>query len=468
KKISFYFEKMNSENRQFNNEWTVKYCISVCKEYNLRRHFKTTHANFDTTFPLGSDARRHKICGLTSCYEQRRRTLFRACTEQERAMSASLRVAWILGKKKREFTDAETVKECMLASIEEVTDEKTQNSLIDSIKKIPLSDTSTIRRKETLALDICETLLDKLRKAELMSLAVDESTDNSNLAQLCLYVRFFDGEFFREDQLGLIHLVGQATGEVLFNTIGLSARLAAVAPHLRSLHCLIHQSLLCAKLSGELKETMDCVIAIINFIRCTSSLQLNAFKRKLTLFSADLCPGKILHFPTLRKSDLQITDVMTRFIDALKNTFATRFDHFSIPTEVMRFVNDPFCGGEFSSKAKELVMSLNEASLQLKLIDIRSSEDLQQSFQLAGSEKFWTHEVSHEKFSHSRSLVLFILTMFGSTYTCKSLFSHMKAIKTNNLCLDTIQCTDFHSYVVVLYFTLLYCKLYCCCTLLYL
>uniref|UniRef100_A0AAY5KR19 HAT C-terminal dimerisation domain-containing protein n=1 Tax=Esox lucius TaxID=8010 RepID=A0AAY5KR19_ESOLU len=414
---SFYFEKMNSENRPVCLLCTE--CISVCKEYNLRRHFKTTHANFDTTFPLGSDARRHKICGLTSCYEQRRRTLFRACTEQERAMSASLRVAWILGKKKREFTDAETVKECMLASIEEVTDEKTQNSLIDSIKKIPLSDTSTIRRKETLALDICETLLDKLRKAELMSLAVDESTDNSNLAQLCLYVRFFDGEFFREDQLGLIHLVGQATGEVLFNTI--VTFFGENQLDLERINMLVGGC-----------ETMDCVIAIINFIRCTSSLQLNAFKRKLTLFSADLCPGKILHFPTLRKSDLQITDVMTRFIDALKNTFATRFDHFSIPTEVMRFVNDPFCGGEFSSKAKELVMSLNEASLQLKLIDIRSSEDLQQSFQLAGSEKFWTHEVSHEKFSHSRSLVLFILTMFGSTYTCKSLFSHMKAIKTNN------------------------------------
>ena len=79
-------KKVDSENRQFNSEWTQKYlfvfatgkpvcllcseCISVCKEYNLRRHFKTNHANFDTTFPLGSDARHQKILGLTSCYEQ--------------------------------------------------------------------------------------------------------------------------------------------------------------------------------------------------------------------------------------------------------------------------------------------------------------------------------------------------------------------------------------------------------------
>ena len=85
----------------------------------------------------------------------------------------------------------------MLASIEEVDrDEKTRNSVIDSIKKIPISDTSTSRRVETLASDVFETLLDKHKKAEVMSLAVDESTDSRDVAQLCLYVRFFDGECF--------------------------------------------------------------------------------------------------------------------------------------------------------------------------------------------------------------------------------------------------------------------------------
>lgn len=49
---------------------------------------------------------------------------------------------------------------------------------------------------------------------------------------------------------------------------------------------------------------------------------------------------------------------MTGFIDALKTNFATRFDNFSIPTKVMRFVKDRFCvnvEGEFVLKAKELV-----------------------------------------------------------------------------------------------------------------
>lgn len=47
--------------------------------------------------------------------------------DQERATVALLRVAWILAKKKKPFTDSEVVKDCMLASIEElVADEKTQ------------------------------------------------------------------------------------------------------------------------------------------------------------------------------------------------------------------------------------------------------------------------------------------------------------------------------------------------------
>ncbi|GLD66046.1 uncharacterized protein AKAME5_001747700 [Lates japonicus] len=136
-----------------------------------------------------------------------------------------------------------------------------------------------MRRIESLASDVFEMLLDKLRKAEVMSLAVDELTDNSDVAQMCLYVRFFDGDCFRKDLLGLIPLEGHTTGEILFTKItsffeennldlahvnmlvtdgvpsmvsssqGLAARMAAVALQMRSLHCVIHQSLLCAKLS---------------------------------------------------------------------------------------------------------------------------------------------------------------------------------------------------------------------------
>ena len=52
-----------------------------------------------------------------------------------------------------------------------------------------------------------------------MSHAVEESTDCTNVAQLCMYVRFYDGVRFREELLGLVPLEGHTTGEVIFQKI---------------------------------------------------------------------------------------------------------------------------------------------------------------------------------------------------------------------------------------------------------
>ena len=58
------------------------------------------------------------------------------CTSQERATAATLRVSWILAKKKRPFTDSETMKECMLSIVDEVlNDDRMKTSVTSAIKK---------------------------------------------------------------------------------------------------------------------------------------------------------------------------------------------------------------------------------------------------------------------------------------------------------------------------------------------
>lgn len=216
------------------------------------------------------------------------------------------------GGKKRRLTESEMIKECILAAVEEaVPDDKMRPQVMSCIKAIPMSDMTTGRWIDDLGTDVFEKLLDQLRKADFISLAVDETTDNSDTAQLCLFVRFFDGEIFRKDILALIPLEGQTTGEICEVKIvdffidnrldldrvnmlvtdgahsmagrvkGLATRLSAIAPRMKPLHCLIRQSVLCARLIGELKTTMDSVIAMINFIRATSSLQHRLFRQLL-------------------------------------------------------------------------------------------------------------------------------------------------------------------------------------------
>ena len=62
---------------------------------------------------------------------------------------------------------------------------------------------------------------------------------------------------------------------------GVAARFSNVVSHLQCLHCIIHRAVLCSKLSDDLKDIMDTVIVIINFIRSTSSFQLRIFRKLL-------------------------------------------------------------------------------------------------------------------------------------------------------------------------------------------
>lgn len=187
------------------------------KEYNVKRHYTTHHGSFSVSFPDGSEERRRKIQGLLTSFKRSQVAIGRFCTEQERSMIASLRVAWTLTRHKRPFSESETIKDCMLAVIDEiVVDQKVKESVTSSIKKVPLSDTTTLRRVELLANDVSKKLMENLRKTEFMSVAVDESTDCTDMAQLCIYVRFFDGVQLREELLGLVPLEGHTTGEVIF------------------------------------------------------------------------------------------------------------------------------------------------------------------------------------------------------------------------------------------------------------
>lgn len=126
--------------------------------------------------------RQRRIDRLVTSFEQSQRAIGGFCTKQERAFIASLRVAWILARKNRAFTKSETIKNCMLAVVEEIiVDQKIKHYVSSSIKKVPLSDTSALRRVDLLAKDVFDKLLENIQKTELMSIANDESTDTRQL-----------------------------------------------------------------------------------------------------------------------------------------------------------------------------------------------------------------------------------------------------------------------------------------------
>lgn len=141
--------KTHLENCQFQSEWMDKYlfvlpavtsnkqvfllcseCIYVMKEYNVKRHCKSIHGSFSASFPEGLEERRRKLQRLLASFQQCQVTLGLLLHRTREGYIASLHVDWTLTRQRRPFIKAETVKDCMLAVIDEVVvDEKVKESV---------------------------------------------------------------------------------------------------------------------------------------------------------------------------------------------------------------------------------------------------------------------------------------------------------------------------------------------------
>jgi hypothetical protein len=129
--------------------------------------------------------------------------------------------------------------------------------------------------------------------------------------------RFYNGEKFEEELLSLIALDGDTTGLSAYNALisklddlglplskcvsittdgapsmvgreqGLVARLRKDKPSLLGFHCVIHQSVLCGKLSEELKELMTNMMKLINYLKAKSALRHRKLRGFLEEIGAD-------------------------------------------------------------------------------------------------------------------------------------------------------------------------------------
>lgn len=319
--------KVDSENRKFLTEWTEQYCftlpdrpgaVPVClicnktvaliKSTNLKRHYETTHQQFHQNFPLGSEARQEKLKAYLTSYKKSTSILVRSMSEQEKSADAALRVCWTLNKHQKPFSDSEIIKECMLGVATALFEDK--KDVVAAIQGIPLSARSNTRRTEILAADNKRSLLELLQKAPCYAIALDESCDIVDDEQMSIFVRFYDIEhkIFIEELLAVLTFKSQTRGEDLFQTFdnfmtksninydkmvslstdgapamvgkerGLVKRIKEKNAGILSYQCIIHQAALCGKLSGTLKEVMNSLIKLINFMRSRSALQHRQFR----------------------------------------------------------------------------------------------------------------------------------------------------------------------------------------------
>ncbi|KAI9999434.1 hypothetical protein NQD34_018211 [Periophthalmus magnuspinnatus] len=191
-------------------------------------------------------------------------------------------------------------------------DFKNKPEILSSIKAIQLSKNTVTRRSEAMAEDLTQQLWKDIAACECFSLQLDESTDVSDTAQLCVFIRMvFSDMTAKEELLTLLSMTEHTRGEDIFQSfknfiektqlpvcklvsvttdgapamVGRSNGFIArcrdddAFPDFLNYHCIIHQPALCAKMLN-MREIMDVTTKIACSIRARS-LQRRLFRAHL-------------------------------------------------------------------------------------------------------------------------------------------------------------------------------------------
>uniref|UniRef100_A0A3B3Y521 SPIN-DOC-like zinc-finger domain-containing protein n=1 Tax=Poecilia mexicana TaxID=48701 RepID=A0A3B3Y521_9TELE len=294
--------KKDDEYRTFQDEWTEEFAFveragsAVClmcndkiasmKRSNVKRHFDTRHATFASKYPAG-DSRKKAQQQL------------HVWTRQGDYNSASFAGSLAIVRNGKPFTDGEYAKTLMLDVANELFDDlPNKDKIIKRIQDMPLSARTVHDRTIMMANQVEETQVKDINAAPFFSLALDESTDVSHLAQFSVIARYAAGDTLREESLAVLPIKGSTRGEDLFKSfmefaceknlpmdkllsvctdgapcmVGEKKGFVALLREhenrpILSFHCILHQEALCAQMcDGQLGEVMSLVIRVINFI----------------------------------------------------------------------------------------------------------------------------------------------------------------------------------------------------------
>ena len=217
---------------------------------------------------------------------------------QRNATKASFVLANKIAKQNKSYADAEFIKDCIVNAVSVVCPE-----VKSKVEAISLSRRTIVCRIDAIAVNIQEQLLTASGGFQWFSIALDESTDIRDTAQLLIYLRGIDKNFeITEELISMESPKDSVTGKDLYHSVinspirsGLSLdKLASIttdgAPSLTgkhsglvklmndkikedfplhnalSCHCIIHQESLC-KSSLKLKHVMEPVVRAVNLIR---------------------------------------------------------------------------------------------------------------------------------------------------------------------------------------------------------
>jgi len=269
--------------------------VAVSKEYNVRRHYETNHASKYSEY--SGELREDKVKALELSLKKQQSVLKSVSHISDAAVKASYRIAHEIGVSSKPFLEGDFVKKCLMMASEDIFPEKRQ-----AFANISLSRNTIAERVDELSENIHGQLKDKVKSFTAFSIAIDESTDISDVAQLVIFIRSVDKNMqVTEEFVELVPMKGTTTADDIFQTLvgtldklgvdwaktvslatdgapqmigkkagvptKLKEKVLVVNPshQVHNVHCIIHREMLCSK-TLKMDNVMDVVVKTVNFV----------------------------------------------------------------------------------------------------------------------------------------------------------------------------------------------------------
>lgn len=297
----------------------------------LKRHFSTKHSHL-------VDKNASYFQRLLKSETQQSAKMTKIVTISDKTQEASYLVAELVAKQMKPHTIAEKL---ILPACCEIVKVLFGEEAEKEVLKIPVSNNTVSRRIEHMSEDIEEQVLRQSRDSPLFALQLDESTDISGQAQLLIFIRIVSNEDIMENFLCCKTLSETTKGEDIFEIVDNYLKFANLpwekcigvctdgAPAMTGsvkgftsfakkkneniifTHCFLHREALMTKtLVGDLREVLDQVVKVINFIK-SSSLKSRLFEKICDGMDSD--NSKLLFHSAIRW--LSRGRVLSRFYD---------------------------------------------------------------------------------------------------------------------------------------------------------
>ncbi|KAM9305583.1 general transcription factor II-I repeat domain-containing protein 2-like [Gastrophryne carolinensis] len=300
--------KVDDEHRQFQEKWEKQYffiehkgiptcliCtekVAVPKEYNLKRHYTTRHAEEYAKYK--EDERANQVAKLKTCLLRQQDFFKKATKENDAAVEASYVVSMMIAKAGKSFKEGEFIKKCMLQAASIISPEKK-----GQFSNISLSSNTVAERISELSSDIYDQLFPMH----------GQTTAQEIFHQLC--------DAFQNAGLPWRKFVGITTDGAP-SMIGRKKGLVALVNKKKkeegleeviALHCIIHQQALCSKCL-KFDNVMSFVVKCINQIR-SRGLKHRMFRAFLEEIESEY--GDVFYFTEVRW--LSRGNVLKRFFE---------------------------------------------------------------------------------------------------------------------------------------------------------